>query len=462
MKRIAVFILLLALIAIGANALTVSSPTLGSDKQDRVKNVQTTFTITNNNTATISGLTFTLSAGAESTKYALAVSGPSSLAAGASSTYTVNGTIPLDHPGIDSNFDEKPVKIGTLTVGGTVGSSTDSGSADVFMQAVNQLRIKKARIECDTKSQSLDDGDRIKNLKPGEDCTLEIEVENEFDENDNSNQKIGDIAFDSIDIRIDSSDSDIDVDEEDDIDDLDAGDEDSVTADLEIDDEADDGTISLDIRVSGKDDNGALHGEQMDVRLEVERLSHDIQIRRAELSPAVVSNCQAVNSKLTVNVLNQGKRDEDEVVVEASSADLKFSKKVENIELDKDDSTSLTFDVPVAEDAREGVYRVDVKTYFDTVAPSNTASVELNVNACGGEQPAEKEETKTEEPQKQTTVVVPQAPVVPQPGQAQAAPKKQSSFTESKAYLALLVVLSVIIAIAVVVGVVMLSRKKRD
>ncbi len=460
MKQLVLTILMVALLAIGASAVQITSPTIGSENQDRIKNVATSFTVTNNNTAAMSGITFSLGGGAENTKYALTVSGPTSLAASTSATYTINGTIPLDHPGVDSNLAENPVKVGTLAVSGTVGSTTETATADVLMQAVNQLRIKKARIDCDTKSQSVDDGDRVKNLKPGMDCSLEVEIENLFDDNDNNNQKIGDISFDTVDITLDSSDSDIDVDEDDDLDGLDAGDEDSITADMEIDDEADDGSVSIDIRMSGRDDNGALHGEQLDFRLEIERLSHDVQIRQISLTPVSVSNCEASNVKLSASILNGGKRDEDEIAVEVTATDLSFSKKVENIELDKDDSTSTTFDVPVAKGAKAGVVRVDVKTYFDGTAPSNSGSVELTINTCGGEEAEEPEQM--EEPKKQTTVVVPQTPVTPSAGQAQAAPKKSSSFAESKAYVALLAVLSVLIAAAIVAIVVIMVRKKRD
>lgn len=459
MKQIVLTILMVALFAFGVSAVQISSPTIGSENQDRIKNVATSFTVTNNNTVAMSGITFSLGGGAENTKYALAVSGPTSIAASSSATYTINGTIPLDHPGVDANLAENPVKIGTLSVTGTT-SATETSTADVLMQAANQLRIKKARIDCDTKSQSVDDGDRVKNLKPGMDCSLEVEVENLFDDNDNNNQKIGDISFDTIDIKLDTSDSDIDLDEDDDIDGLDAGDEDSVTADLEIDDEADDGSVSIDVRVSGRDDNGALHGEQLDFRLEIERLSHDVQIRQISLTPVSVTNCEASNVKLSTNILNGGKRDEDEIAVEVTAADLSFSKKVENIELDKDDSTSATFDVPVAKGAKSGVVRVDVRTYFDGTAPSNSGSVELTINNCGGEEAEEQEQM--EEPKKQTTVVVPQTPVTPSSGQAQAAPKKSSTFTESKAYVALLAVLSVLIAAAIVAIVVLMVRKKRD
>jgi hypothetical protein len=458
MKQIILTILMVALFAFGVSAVQIASPTIGGENQDRIKNVASSFTVTNNNSVAMTGITFSLGSGAENTKYALTVSGPTTIAANTAQTYTINGTIPLDHPGVDANLVENSVKIGTIAITGTA-SSTETATADVMMQAINQLRIKKARIDCDTKSQSVDDGDRIENLKPGMDCSLEVEIENLFDDNDNNNLKIGDISFDTIDVKLDTSDSDIDLDEDDDISGLDAGDEDSITADLQIDDEADDGTISVDISMSGRDDNGALHGEKLDFRMEIERLSHDVQIRQISLSPASVSNCEASNVKLSTNILNGGKRDEDEASVEVTASDLSFSKKIDNIVLDKDDSTSAAFDIAIPKTAKEGVVRVDVKTYFDTSAPSNSGSVDLTITKCADETTADV--TVTQEPKKQTTVVVPQQPVIPA-GQTQAAPKKQTSLTEGKAYVAFLAVLSVLIAAAIVALVVVMVRKKRD
>ncbi|VVB81131.1 Uncharacterised protein [uncultured archaeon] len=459
MKKIALFVLMIALLAIGASALQVSSPTFGGTTQDRVA-VQTTFTITNNNTATLSNIAVSAGGGAENSKYALAFTNvPASLAAGASATVTVNGTIPLDHPGVDAaTLVAQALKIGSITVTGNVGSSSDSASADVMMQAVDQLKIKKARIDCGDKSQSLTDGDRVKNLKPDYACTLEIQVENNFDSNDRYYQKIGDISFTTVDVKIDSSSSDIDYDDPDTIDDLAANDNDAVSTDITIDEAASDGTISLDITVSGRDDNGALHGEKRNVKLEVKRLTHDIQIKRIDVSPAAASNCDASNVKVSVNVLNQGKRDEDAVSVEVSVPDLKFSKKIDNIQLDKDDSTSVSFDVPVSKTIKEGVMRVDIKTYFDTLAPSNSGSAELTILKC-----EEVPEEVVEPVKNTTTVVVPQQTITPSQGQSQAAPKKTTttSFTSSKAYVALLAVLSVLIAVAIVALVVMLVRKKQ-
>ncbi len=457
MKQIALFILFVALFAVCASALQVSSPTFGTATQDRVVNVQTSVTITNNNTATMTNIAVNFGNGAENVKYLLTASGvPQSLAAGAQASITVNGTVPLDHPAVDAtSLDALALKIGTVTVTGTVNNNADSATSDVLMQAVNQLAIKKVRIECGDKSQSLDDGDRVKNLKPGTDCTLEVQVENNFDDSDRNSQKIGDIEFDSVDITLDSSNGDVDLDEGDDISDLSADSDDAITADVEIDEEADDGAVAIDVRVSGRDENGALHGEALSFKLDITRLTHDLQITRIELSPSAVTVCENSNIKVSVGILNQGKRNEDEAAVEISVPDLKFIKKIDNIELDKDDSTTVSFDVPVAKNSKEGVMRVDLKTYFDTLAPSNSGSAELTVSAC---------EEDITEVLNQTSVVVPQVePVVIPSGQAQAAPKKTTttSFTDSPAYVALLAVLCVLIAGGIAALVVFIVRRKK-
>lgn len=464
MKKIALFVMLVALLALGANAVQISSPTLGDDNQDRVSNVVTTFTITNNGTVNLTDISLSKSAGAEASKYNLAFTSVPDLAPGASATVTMNGTIPLNHPGVDKNLKETSIKIGAITVTGTAGNAQEIATADVNMQAINQFRIKRARVDCGSKSESVDDGDEVKNLKPGFDCTLEIEIENNFDDDDRDNQKIGDIEFTSIDFDIESSDNDIDIDEDNDVDDLDADDEDVITADIEIDDDADDGTVRIEVEISARDENGALHGEAFDFRLEIDRLTHDIQIRRIDLSPSAVSNCGASTAKVDISLLNQGKRDEDDAAVEVIVDSLAFREKIENIELDEDDSTAVSFTILVPADTKEGVTRVEVRTYFDSLALSNSGSVELLIKECeedGEDEAPSQSSSQSMNDQQQTSVVVPQAPITPTAGQSQAAPKKDSSFTESKAYVAMLAVLSVLIAAGIVALVVLLVRKKQ-
>lgn len=459
MKRIAMFIVMLAVVALGATALQVSAPVLGGSSQDRNANVTTQFTITNDQATTLSGISVLLTGDA---KYSLSLESstvPSTLAPNAQATVTVKGFIPLSHSAVDSNtLQVQALPVGTITVTGNNGSAQLTQAVNASVQAKNQLEIKKIRIQCESTSKSLDNGDTIKNLKPGEDCTLEVEVENLFGDDENTLKTSG-IQMNTVDIRVDSSSNDVDVDDDNDnIDDLDADDADSLSFDINIEDDAAARTVSVDVTAKGTDENGAVHGEEQTIRMQIERVTHDIQIKRVELSPSRLTNCEAGNVKMTVGILNLGKRNEKAAAVEVSVPELKFQKKSTPVELDQDDETSVIFDVPVPSGRKAGVVRVDVQSFFDTVAPSNTASVDLTVVEC--------DEDSEEAPVVVTTTTKPVTTppttvVVPSTSGAQAATKKTESFTDSSAYVGLLIVASVVIVLVLVGMVVMLVRRKQ-
>jgi len=457
--------IMLALVAVGATALEVSSPTLGDDNQDRVSDVRTTFTVRNNDAIKVENLAITFANGAEASKYSLEISGlPSSLDPGQSASVTLNGTIPLDHSAIDDDFDETAIKIGTITVDGKLTNGTQvSKNSDINMQAVNQFRIQRTRVECGTTSETVEDGDEVENLKPGAQCTVEVEVENEFDDNDRDNKKIGDIDFTSITTRFDSDDGDADIDEDDEIDDLDAKDEDTITAEIDVDEDANDGNIRITISFDARDENGARHGEKIEFDLEIDRLTHDLVIRNIDVSPSRVSACSASVAKVSVSVLNQGKRDEDEAAVELEVQELGFQEKRSNLELDEDDRTTVSFDVPIEKGTEEGVYRMDVTTFFDNLAESNRGSVEITVDECQIEEEPEPEEQEPQEEEQQGQTVVVRQPaqqqIQPSGSQAVAAPQK-SSVTQTPAYTALLAVLIVLLMIAIAFMGYMLFKKK--
>ncbi|PIN74471.1 hypothetical protein COV18_07505 [Candidatus Woesearchaeota archaeon CG10_big_fil_rev_8_21_14_0_10_37_12] len=471
MRKIVTTLLFIALFAVAATALEVTSPLMGNDRHDRLSGVETTFTVRNSNASgNLTNIQVTFTAGAENAKYALQViplSLPSQLTPGETASLRLNGTIPLDHPGVNpSTLNEESIVIGQVTVTGILNGTQISQSANVFMQAVNQLRVKKVRVDCDNgKSKSLDDGDKMDQLRPGDKCTIEVEIENRFDDDDRQDSlgrdlKIGDLDIERLLVDFDLSNQDFDIDEDDDPDEIGPNDEETVTFELEIDTEAD-GSASADIRVSGTDENGAIHGESLSIRFEVERLSHDVQIRSLRLTPTRIEACRDSTVSISANVLNQGKRNEDEVRVEVTSPDINLAQSSSLLELDKDDSTGVSFDVVVPKNTKEGVVRFDVKSYYDEIAQSNVASVELLVENCGGS-------TEEEPPVvvQQPPVIIEQQPVVQQPPQQPSIPTtpvvapRNSSFTDSPAYTALLAVISIIVAIIVIVLIVLLVRKK--
>ncbi|HLC32866.1 MAG TPA: hypothetical protein VJJ82_03500 [Candidatus Nanoarchaeia archaeon] len=466
MNKTVLFLIMIAMLAIGVNAIQVDTLAFGGASQERNADASITFRITNNNTATLNNIALSLGSGANDAKYHINFSGaPTSLTAGQSVTVIATAHVPLDHPGVDANLKENPVKIGTLTVTGNSGT-VETTVTDVTMQAINQLKIKKVRIECDTKSQSLSDGDKIKNLKPGDDCSMEVQVENNFNNNDRDARLIGDIEFQTIDVNLDSSSSDVDFDDDsDNLDNLAAGDDDSLTFSLQIDEEAADRTSTIIITVNGRDDNSAIHGEKRTVRLEVVRLTHDIQIRRVELAPSRVLACEATSVKATVNILNQGKRDEDKVAVEVSVPDLKFSKKVTDLSLDKDDSTVTNLDIPVPKNTKQGVMRVDVRTFFDTIAQSNSGSVDLTVDACDtatANTSTGTSGTSAQTTTPQTTVTTPTTTTIVPTTTGVPATRKTTSIMDSPVYIAILAVGIVIAVVVLVVLLVALLRRRKE
>ena len=477
MKKFATMIAMVALfvlLAVSASALQINSATVGGENQDRLKNVSQTFTVTNNDTTSV---TVTLASTADAKYNVRFEPATFTLAAGAPQSVKVIADIPLDFAAVEpsasaSDFlKAKAIAIGEIQ--GKIGS-TVAATSTLSLQAANQLEIKKARMECGEKTQSLNDEDRIKNLKPDTKCTIEVEVENRFSNNDQEDSngadlKVGDIDFDTVDIDVKStSNRDLDVNEDDNLDGLGADDTDSVTLSFDIDEDVDEGTYTLDVFAKGRDDNGATHGEHWTIKLEVNRLSHDVQIRSSSISPTRISACDASQVRVTANILNMGKRDEDDVAVQLDVPDAKFTKKVDGIELDQDDSTSLNFVFDVPAKAKAGIYRATLNTFFDNTAPSNSQALEFTVEKCDEEQqnvttviqPVQSGQTgtSTQTGSQQTTptattgaVAVPRARV-----------SSTGSFTESAGYLWLLGGVGVVMLVIIISLLMVAFRKPRQ
>ena len=458
-KLLIVMFLMIALLAVSANALQVSNPVFGDDNQDRVNNVTDTITVTNNGNTTLNNIALTHNALA---KYNVRLN-PSSittLAPSASTTVTVTADIPLDFNAVETDenkadfMQEKALSIGTLTA----TSGTTVATADMKMQAVNQLELKRATLECGDTSKRVKDGTDFDDLKPDMSCTLTVEVENNFNDDDDDDDKTGDIDFSDAEVRIEVDDSDFDVDEDDSVD-PDPDDTDEVAFDFDIDEEVDDGSYDLLITLIGEDDNGAWHGEQWEVNLKVDRLKHDVQIKAPLMNPEKM-DCKGGQLKVDAKIINLGTRDEDDVVVELEIADLDLNTKRSGLELDQDDYTRLTMTLNIPEDVEEGIYLVSLNTYFDGIAPSNTKTFNLAIDACEVEE--EEEETTTT-----TTIITTPTEPATTPAAQPAVPSARvrtsddANFTESNTYLWLLGILIAAVIMVLVLFVVFMLRKPR-
>jgi uncharacterized membrane protein len=459
---IVLMLFMLVTIAASANALTVSKTSilLGGDNQDRVNNVTENFRITNDGNTTINSISLTNTA---DSKYNIRFS-PSSISNLAANAYvdvTVKGDIPLDFNAVETDdsasdyLNPKAFGIGTITV--TAGSTTKN--IDLKMQAVNQLELKRATLECGDKSKRVKDGTEFDELKPDTACSLSVEVENNFDDRDSNDDKTGDIDFDDADVEIEVDDSDFDVEDDDSVD-PDPDDYDDVSFDFDIEEEVDDGSYNLIIRTIGQDENGAWHGDIWEVDLSIEREKHDIQIKSTVMNPEKM-DCNGGTLRVDAKIMNLGRSDEDDVVVELEIPDLDLSTKKSGIELDEDDYTRLSMTLDIPEDTEDGVYAVYLNTYFDGIAPSNTAAFSLAIDECVVEEPEEDDA----EDDDTTTVVTPTTqPTTPDTQPAAPSARVRTSddgFTSSSAYLGLLGILIAVIVIIIIVLVVVLLRRPR-
>ncbi len=457
MKKALLLILSILILCVGAYAdLTVTDVTVGGPNQERGVTASATFTVTN--TGTLSVDVTSVVSNADATKYAAAFDATTfTLAPSALKTVTVTAKVPNDFNAVDTDLTAKAFEVGTITVTGTENSTTKTGTSKLKMQAENELNVKKVKVTvkgvAGTSTDTFRDGGKLDDVKPGDDLTLEVEVENTF-----PSSGTRETDFDDVEVTLAfADDSDFDVDEDEDDFSLGSNDEDTAKFAFTVADDARDKDHAMTFSARALDENGARHGAVLTATLSVERDSHDLVLKKAELSPAKLV-CGATRT-VTFNgeVLNRGRLDEDEAVVELRVPSLGVTQKTSSFELEEDEveSVKLKFDV---DSKVSGTFEGELITYYDLTKTNNVRLVSLAVDDC-------KEEVKLPEPvtpkpaePKEEAVVTPvvQVPpgVVTQPGQAvtQGVPPARvtSAFRESNNYMLLLAVASAVILVLIV------------
>jgi len=384
MNKIVLFFvlgLMLAVFAGSANAvLTLSNPTIGGTSQQRGLNASATLTLTNNETTDVNVvLAFTAVATDSATEraYTNTISfSNTTLTVPANSTpltVTVTGLVPADFDGVNSYLEETAFKIGTITA---TGGAT--ATAILNMQAENALEFDKVKITVGESTDTVEDGDAVDELKPGDLIDIEVSAESKYDEDD------WDYDIEDVEVTAEIDDSDFDLDEDEDLSDLSPSDSDSVTfSNIAVDTEAD-GNYDLIITLSGFDENGALHGEMMVVELKVERETHELVITKAQLTKPTVKcvDGEFEETDVKVSVLNTGKRDEEDAIIESVIADLELQALKDSITIDKDDAGTYTFSLQVPEGTEAGTYDVDVIAYARPDIETDRETLSLTVEAC--------------------------------------------------------------------------------
>ena len=246
--------------------------------------------------------------------------------------------------------------------------------------------------------------------------------------------------------------------------DIDAGDSETVSVDVDLSKEfVDEDSYTVEVTVEGEDENGATQKNTMTKIIQVDREKHKVVIKQASLSEEEVSCTRATTVR--VEVENQGKNNEKDVMVKVKNSALKLDVKKEKIELDKfsgDDNDYVAVLAVDAANAAVGSYPLTVEVYMGG-SVVDTKTVTLNVKDCGtltGSSTAKGQTYLASEDAKAQSVALQQQ--LQTKMQADAARVVKGSFRESDSYILLLGVLAILVFIALVLSLAVVVIKKKN
>jgi len=271
-----------------------------------------------------------------------------SLVGGATKNITVKGILPADS------------KIGKSKIG-------DIGFAygNVLQVVPLNVQIKSPLEITSIELNGKNDGE----FKMGKSNKIEVEVKN------NGNITIKDVE---IKVTIKDIDDGDDLDEESDEFDLSVGEKEEESLKFKIDSYLDEEDYEVEIEVSVDGDKVLESTKTFDV----DREKHDVKIKSTTF-PSLVS-CNPYPS-LSVNIENQGEKDEDEVVVKVSNSLLSINSQKSNIELDDFSGSDNTYRVYFPLDlssVAKGSYQLLVQVYRDETKLEDSKTIDFIVGAC--------------------------------------------------------------------------------
>ncbi|MBW2984655.1 hypothetical protein KY361_06045, partial [Candidatus Woesearchaeota archaeon] len=266
----------------------------------------------------------------------------------------------------------------------TTQSFTVYVSETGFTPGTSMLEITDFDVEVDGEDdKNLEDGDKIgEDARPGSEIDFSMEIRNAFDDN----TEIEDIR---VTVEIKDIDDGDDIEEESNEFDLDDGEDDEVELSLKIPLIVDDTTYDVVITVEGEDEDGNEHETVWTLYLDVEKEKHDLVIYNAEIVPSTVK-CNSY-ATLDLEVVNIGRDDEEDIVIEIKSDELGIDIREEDIELDSgtdEDDCAYERTMQLSIDAVElGTYPVDITVYRDNDDQMDSERVDMVVEECEAAEP---------------------------------------------------------------------------
>lgn len=364
------------------------------------------------------------------------------LGANESTTVTLRAKVPANLNAVNDN--NQPSAFHVANVQFLADGATVSPVVQLKMQRENQLVFDGITICLNGDCEQVEDGSTIEDIKPGDELEMRFAVENKYKDNDREDLSIEDVFLEWV---IDEP----DMDEEDDVDfgDLSPKDVEEESFSFVVDDDVPDGSYDLKVRTSGKDENGAVHGDGATIELKVKRARHDLALREVSASSLICGGSRDV--AVNLEVANIGKADEDESVVKLQNTKLGVDASSGTFSVDESETKNLNLRATIPENAEAGTYQLKLSSYYDTTALSDEMVVDLVVPKCEPVVEVKQPEVVVEEPKEE-----PQEPVV-EKRVVSPASNLVEEFVSSNAYIALLVVgivLAMLILVFLVVRVV--------
>ena len=274
------------------------------------------------------------------------------------------------------------------------------------VSAVNMIEIENVKISENNKAeQTFQDEDYMSSIMPETDLDIKVIVKNLYNTTQDNNLKK---------VKVTATIKDIlngdDLVEESGTHTIISDEVEEITLSMTIPRKVSEGRFDFDFDVTSKDENDSSHSDDLDIKLEIEKVPHLMVLNEINFSENPVS-CDTEKVNVNLNITNMGGEDET-VLLTVENAELGYSKS-ENVYFDSDPYTSsneqiVTFEIPIAKEDRKDAYNVFVSGVYATNHVIKQTFATLNADtSCASEETTTQTDNQTAQttpPRENTTV----------------------------------------------------------
>jgi len=380
-----------------------------------------------------------------------------------------------------SAFIPNSTDSGIRTIGNLfVQSAETSTSLSLALDVKGRLEIEDLDVTVETEvDDNVIDGDTIsQSAKPLDRLEFDLTIANNYP-NDEDDIQIEDIT---VKVTIKDIDDGRDIKEETSRFDIDADSDDDVTIEMEVPRDVEEQSYDVVIEVEGRDELRIKQTDVWNVKLTVDKDSHDLKIYSSSIIPNKVK-CGDL-ATLSVDVVNFGSKDENDARFTAQSIDLGLDIDEQDLEINEDPDDNdyrNSYRINVPKNLASGTYTVTMKSFYSGNIADDLVRQTLEV-VCGIQASQETDDTEPEqaEPEDNEPTVSGESEQIPQDqvmnqtqGSQSLLPVRGSlraenttsgnrstqsgistliSITSGPSYLVILVLINIVVVIVLIIG----------